>query len=356
VARRWIVTTAVAFAAVVMTFGSVRQQAVSHRPSVPPPLVVAPSRIPTLAKIRAGRMLFNDRRFSVDQSVSCASCHLPEHAFGSNTPVSTGAMKRLGKRNALPLLNAAYSPSFLWDGAALNLEDQVRYPLRHPLEMDFTEREVVRRIENDPAVRAAFASAFGDPTVTYGRITQAIAAFEQSLVSMHSPFDDYYFGGRSDAVSPAAKRGFEVFRGKGQCASCHTFTDDRPFFTDFRFHNTGLACEVEAPDVGFWIMTRQRADACRFRTPSLRNVAVTAPYMHDGSIPTLERVVDFFIAGGVRSRNHDVHMRPVRLTAEDRRDLIAFLESLTDRPGTHGVPPLIVAGPAPVPSGPKFLY
>jgi cytochrome c peroxidase len=294
------------------------------------PPVVAPDENPlTPAKAVLGERLFFDPSLSSDGKISCASCHLPEHAFADKLPLSVGIDGQSGLRNSPSILNAAYSPRLLWDGASLGLEDQVRYPVTHPREMNMTNSRLVKAVEADPAYRPLLVAAFGDEKITYERISHAIASFERTLVAGDSAFDRFLVAGDEAALSASARRGWELFQGKAGCVQCHRFTPESPFFTDFEFYNLGVGWNAEKPDLGRYDVTKDKADRGRFRTPSLRDVARTAPYMHDGSLATLAEVVAFFERGGIPNSYLDSRIKPFQLSPEERADLIAFLESLS---------------------------
>ena len=294
------------------------------------PPVVAPDENPlTPAKAALGERLFFDPSLSSDGKISCASCHLPQHAFADKLPLSLGIDGQAGLRNSPSILNAAYSPRLLWDGASLGLEDQVRYPVTHPKEMNMTNTKLIKAVEANPAYRPLMAAAFGDEKVTYERVSHAIASFERTLIAGNSAFDRFFFANDQAALSPAARRGWDLFQGKAGCAQCHRFTRESPFFTDFEFYNLGVGWAAPKPDLGRYDVTKDKADRGRFRTPSLRDVALTAPYMHDGSLATLGDVVTFFERGGLPNNYLDPRIQPFQLSPEERADLIAFLESLS---------------------------
>lgn len=318
--------------AALIVAATIRVATPQPRATYPPAIPAPEGNPPTSAKIRLGRRLFFEPALSADGTVSCATCHDPRTAFTANVAFAKGIGGAPGTRNPMSLLDAAYSPLLMWNGAAVSLEDQVRYPLRNPVEMASSEKAAVRAIGSIPSYRPAFQAAFGDGEITYERITQALASFERTLISNASAFDDFYFNGRRDAISESARRGWELFNGRARCWSCHTFDEKSPFFTDFEFHSLGLGFDRPNPDMGLWIVTRVRPDEGRFRTPSLRNVAVTAPYMHDGRFATLREIVDYHAAGGTPARFRDVRLRrPLVLSERDRTDLVHFLESLTER-------------------------
>jgi cytochrome c peroxidase len=279
----------------------------------------------TSSRVALGRRLFFEQRLSRDGSVACASCHAPNRAFtdGRERPLGVGGVP--GRRNAPTLVNRAYGRSFFWDGRAASLEEQALQPMVSPREMGNTHQEIVRRLARDPGYRRDFQRAFGIAGVTIERVAQAIAAFERTLVAGNSAFDRFATLGDPTALSPEARRGLELFGGKARCTVCH----EPPLFTDERFHNTGVAWRSAPPsDSGRYAVTVQTEDIGAFKTPTLREVALTAPYMHDGSVATLEEVVDFYDRGGVANPYLDPLVQPLQLTREEKRALLAFLRSL----------------------------
>jgi cytochrome c peroxidase len=323
-----------------------------------PPLGLPPlSDPPTEARIDLGRRLFFDRRLSANGTLSCGMCHVPEQAFTQNelaTPVGIeGAFVR---RNAPSLYNVAYQTSLFHDGREQTLARQIWAPLLAANEMGNSDREaVVARIAASDDYVAAFEAAFGRPPDA-DTLGQALAAYQRVLLAGNSVFDRWYFAGDDNALDASARRGFELFLSSG-CAGCHRIGKTSALFTDHEFHNTGtgqaadvrqhrlpsrvqLAPGVFVPlnttfslpdrsDLGRMEFTGLEADRWKYRTPMLRNVALTAPYMHDGSLKTLGEVIDFYAAGGADDPDRDPRMRPLELSATDRAALVAFLESLT---------------------------
>ncbi len=304
------------------------------------PPVPVPAGNPTTAEaVALGAKLFFSKRLSADGTLACASCHDPQTGFADRRPVSAGVGGKTGKRNAPTVRNAAYWTSQFWDGRAASLEQQAAGPMMNALEMAHTLEGVERDVSADPELRPLFEAAFGkapdgQSPVTLDRISAALAAFQRKLVAGNSPWDRFYFGKQPDAISASARRGWEVFRDakRGNCVVCHTVEDKFALFTDQKFHNigVGLNAEGELADLGRYDVTRREEDRGAFRTPTLRNVAETAPYMHDGSLKTLKDVVDFYVGGGSSNPHLDKEIRPLsHLTRQDREDLVAFLESLT---------------------------
>ena len=301
-----------------------------HQPILPVPaagrVVPVPEDNPqTPAKVELGRLLFYDTRLSKDNSVACASCHKPEFAFSDGgKAVSTGIFGRKGTRNAPTLTNVGFRSRLFWEGRSPRLELQAVGPLMAHDEMGLEPEELAQKLGAIPEYTRAFQKVFGEAP-SLKAVTYAIAAFERTLVSYNSPFDRYQAGDDS-AMNQAALRGIELFFSeKGDCFHCHVgpdFTDDQP-------HNIALYTVYK--DIGLARATGKDEDVGKFKTPTLRNVALTAPYMHDGSIKTLWEVVQHYNRGGEPNLNADVLIRPLGLTDQEVDDLVAFLESLTDR-------------------------
>jgi cytochrome c peroxidase len=277
---------------------------------------------PTPEKLELGRRLFRDPILSRDSTKSCSSCHLEAHAFADTARVSTGVHGQRGTRNAPPLHNRAFGRSFFRDGRSPTLEDAVLRPIQAPDELSMTLPEVVRRLREHPTYPAAFAAAFDSAPIDDVALGRALATFVRSLLSGDSPADRFGVGD-SLALTPAAIRGRALFLARANCTACHT----GPYLTDERFHNTGVSWG--RGDAGRETVTRDPADRGRFRTPSLRDVELTAPYMHDGSVRTLEEVVEFYDRGGGQNPSLDHRIRPLGLTPQERADLVAFLRALT---------------------------
>ncbi|MFO7655134.1 MAG: cytochrome c peroxidase [Candidatus Krumholzibacteriia bacterium] len=328
-----------------------------------PPVPLPAGEDPNAELIALGRKLFFDRRLSVNGTVSCGMCHIPEQGFTSNelaTPVGVGG--RSVRRNAPTVLNAAYLDRLFHDGRESTLESQALVPLTAPEEMaNPALDDVVERLQELPEYRSLFANACGtEPSAE--AIGRAIAAWERTLLAADAPFDRWHFGGDRDALTTAQRRGFALFTGDAGCVRCHTIADDHALFSDGEFHDTGIGFravtaaaqagsvrvqvapgvlvtvaravvesvgERRPADLGRFEVTADPDDRHRFRTPTLRNVALTAPYMHDGSLRTLEEVVRFYAAGGVPHSGLDSLIAPLDLDEGEIADLVAFLESLT---------------------------
>lgn len=278
-------------------------------------------------RIALGKRLFFDARLSQDRSIACASCHRPDHGFADTVALSRGAGGRSGRRNAPSLVNRAYGSSFFWDGRAATLEAQVLEPIQDSLEMDLPIEQLVARLGEDARYRDGFAAAFADG-VTPANVARALASYVRTLRSGDVPVDRSR-DGDTTALSPAARRGLALFTGRANCSTCHV----GPNFSDEQFHNTGVAGDPS--DLGRFAVTGNWAERGAFKTPTLREVARTAPYMHDGSLATLEAVVDFYDRGGRPNPSLDREIHPLGLSPDDKRDLVRFLRALTGRVGAE---------------------
>jgi cytochrome c peroxidase len=308
-----------------------------------PPIPFPRENHPTANSIALGRQLFYDTRLSRDNSVSCASCHRPELGFKDARERSTGVAGAKGRRHAPTLVNAVYSPLLFWDGRARSLEAQAHGPITDPLEMNQTHEALVASLRSDPRYKALFQSAFGTDDITMERIAAALAAFERMMLSGNSAFDRYKYQGRKDALSAAQIRGLAIFTDpqKGNCAACHTIGPDYALFTDGDFHNTGegVGADGEFTDEGRFEVTKHESDKGAFKTPTLRDVAVSGPYMHDGKLKTLKDVVDFYAGKGNSNPYLDKRMSAIQLSGRDRADLVEFMKSLTgEMPSNLGPP------------------
>lgn len=287
-------------------------------------LPVADSNILTLPKVELGRKLFFDKRLSRDGTLACASCHIPEKAFTNGERVAAGIRRRQGFRNVPALFNRAYGSSQFWDGRAASLEEQVLEPIQNSKEMDMPLEELQKRLEEMPEYREAFETVFGKKPKP-ANVAKAIASFVRTLLAADSPFDRFDHG-EHDALSEEARRGLELFRGKGNCIACH----HGPNFTDERFHNTGVAWRWgRLADEGRFAVSRDERDHGAFKTPTLREISRTAPYMHDGSLATLEDAIDFYSEGGRKNPYLDRQIGPRHFSAGEKRAVVAFLRALT---------------------------
>jgi cytochrome c peroxidase len=295
----------------------------------------------TVRKVELGKQLYFDPRLSDDNSVACATCHNPRFGFTDGQAVSTGIRGQKGGRSAPTTINRVFSAAQFWDGRAASLEEQAVGPIANPIEMGMTHELVVERIRGIPGYREQFRQVFGTGEITIDQIGKAIASYERTLLSGDSPFDRFQAGDRS-ALTEQEQQGLALFMGKARCAQCHT----GPNFTDERFHNLGVGMDRPEPDLGRYDVTKREEDRGAFRTPTLRDVALSAPYFHDGSAATLLDVVEHYDRGGTPNPSLSPLMRPLRLTRAEKEALAAFMHSLT------GQMPLEVLAP-PLPEGPS---
>jgi cytochrome c peroxidase len=276
------------------------------------------------AKIALGKFLYFDPRLSNDNTLSCASCHKPFHGFADPARFSAGVGGLLGGRNSPTVLNRLFSADQFWDGRAADLEEQAHGPLTNPVEMAMgSHDDVVKRVQAVKGYAPLFKKAFGDDKIAMDRIANAIAAYERTVVTGNSPFDRYQAGDK-DALSASAVRGWNIFNGKANCKTCHASFN----FTDESYRNIGVGMDKEKPDLGRHDVTKKDADKGAFKTPTLRNLLQTGPYMHDGSEETLLQVVEFYDRGGVKNPTLSADIKPLNLTPQEKLDLVAFMESL----------------------------
>lgn len=335
-----------------------------------PPVPVPADNPQTPAKIALGDKLFHDKRFSTTGEVSCGSCHDRAKAFtDSPLEVSEGINKLTGTRNAPTVLNAAYNETQFWDGREPSLERQSTQPFVNPVEMGLPDHEpILKIVRSDPEYQKMFRDVFGESgeSITMNEVTKAIGAFERTIVSGNSPFDRWHFGGEQDAMNESARRGFEVFVGQGRCVSCHTISQTHALFTDHRFHNInigfpriekdvlelatafsqakeeGIDVDVavlsnkNTSDLGRFAVSDRWTEMGGFKTSTLRNIDLTAPYMHDGSLATLEDVVDHYNNGGKLEESDPEPsgflsggIRPLDLSDQQKADLVEFMKALT---------------------------
>jgi cytochrome c peroxidase len=277
----------------------------------------------TEARWELGKKLFYDPILSIDTSLSCASCHKSELAFSDNVAMSDGVKKRAGVRNSPTLANVAYHPYYTREGGVPSLEMQVLVPIQEHNEFDFNIVEAGERIANDPTYRAMSRLAYNrDPD--YYVITRALANFERELISKNSYFDQYHFQ-KKETMTNDALLGMELFYStKTHCFQCH----GGPNFTNYTFQNNGLY--ETYTDEGRKRLTDKASDAALFKVPTLRNVVVTSPYMHDGSLKTIEAIINHYNNGGANHVNQSDFIKPLHLSASEKSQLVAFLEALTD--------------------------
>ncbi len=277
----------------------------------------------TAAKVALGRQLYFDTRLSADNSVSCATCHDPKFGFADGNPVSTGIKGQKGSRSAPTIVNRLFSKEQFWDGRAADLEAQALGPIENPIEMGATLGDVVSRLGAIEGYRNAFMKAFGTEVNSEG-IAKAIASFERTVLAGNSPYDRFTAGDET-ALSESAKRGLVVFEDKANCMTCHVGFN----FTDEGYRNIGVGMDMEDPDLGRYDQTKLDEDRGAFKTPTLREIEHTAPYMHDGSEKTLMDVVELYNRGGVSNPYLSSDIKPLDLTEQEKTDLVEFMKSLT---------------------------
>ncbi len=326
-----------------------------------PALPIPPDSPLTRARIDLGRTLFMDRRLSHNNTLSCAMCHVPEQGFTSHElGTAIGLEGQSIRRNSPTIYNVAYVEQLFHDGREFSLENQAWGPLLAGNEMaNPSIGYVIEKIKVLPEYAGRFEKAFNGRGPDMQTVGQALASYQRTLVSANSRFDRWHFGKQQGALTAEEKAGFELFSGKAGCSSCHLVGDKQALFSDNRFHNSGIgyarsmgpakkhrvqlapgvfvdvedkalnAFEQPQPDVGRYEVTLDPADSWAYRTPILRNVALTSPYMHDGSLATLSDVIEFYDGGGIDNPQKDPLLRPLGLTTQEKRALLAFLDSLT---------------------------
>lgn len=300
------------------------------KPAAPPPvpLGLLPVQWPkdnpySPAKAELGKLLYFDTRLSKDNTVSCATCHSPKFAYGDGLPVSTGIKGQKGGRSAPTVINRAYSLAQFWDGRAATLEEQAKGPIQNPIEMGETHEAVVGKLKAIAGYRAMFKRVFGTEDLTIDHVAKAIATFERTVLSGNAPYDRYRAGNKA-AMTADQVRGMDVYLNKAKCDQCHEGIN----FTSNAYHNVGVGIDKPNPDEGRFVVTKNPADWGAFKTPTLRDIERTAPYMHDGSLKTLEEVVDFYNKGGTPNKNLDEKIVPLKLSDQEKKDLVAFMKAL----------------------------
>jgi cytochrome c peroxidase len=315
---------------------------------------------PTAERIALGRKLYFDTRLSKDGTLSCATCHDVSRGFTDHRSVSEGIGDHLGKRSAPTTMNAAMMQSQFWDGRAPSLDEQAKLPILNPIEMGHPDAaSAMAAVNTDHAYQGLFQKAYGRAP-NYDDLGRAIASFERTLIFLDAPFDRFAAGDRT-ALSAGAQRGLALFNGKARCVSCHMINSSNPLGTDNRFHNIGvsarkqnfealagqavgilrqntdpqaldkLALETDMSELGRFLVSKQRQDIGSFKTEQLRNVGLTAPYMHDGSLHTLWDVMDHYNKGGETNAYLDGGIEPLNLSEDEINDVVAFLFALTDK-------------------------
>ena len=313
-----------------------------------PPVPVPEDNPLTPEKIELGGLLFFDARLSADGSLACVSCHLPDQGWALHTPLSIAYPTNMERRLSPTLVNVAYNKALLWDGRAGSLEKQALGPIQNPLHMNQNLDLLIEKLNAIPDYAERFQKVFGTPANPEA-LGKALAAFERTLITRHAPFDRY-MAGEQQAMSESAVRGMALFKGKARCLICH----NGPNFTDSLFHNLGVPVAplvahplVQASirfdakrmnvtdyaqvkeDLGRYLVTKEEKDKGAFKTPTLRNVAQRDPYMHNGAFQSLEEIIDFYNRGGGAVAGKSPLIQPLALTAQEKRDLLAFLQALT---------------------------
>ncbi len=329
--RKTFLLGAAAIAAVPFVFLQAQPKPAAF--SVPrglPPVMFPKDNPYTPAKAELGRLLYFDKRLSADNTVSCATCHHPKMGFTDNAPVSTGIRGQKGGVSAPTVINRAYGAIQFWDGRASSLEAQAVGPIANPIEMGHTHDGVVANLRKIAGYRQQFKAVFGTEEFTIDHVAKAIATFERTVLSGNSPYDKYVAGNKA-AMTATQVRGMIVFFNKAKCDQCH----EGASFTLNSFHNLGVGQDKPQPEPGRFAVTKNPADFGAFKTPTLREIANTAPYMHDGSLKTLEEVVDYYDKGGIPNKNLDERMKKLNLTAQDKADLVAFMKALSGTGWQH---------------------
>jgi cytochrome c peroxidase len=296
-----------------------------------------PGNEPSQARVDLGRALFFDTRLSGSEMLSCAWCHNPSRGWSDGQPTAIGTgFKHLGRKTPT-VLNTAYNPLQMWDGRKTTLEDQALGPIGSPDEMNLPLDKMVARLQTIAGYKPLFDAAYPGEGITQQTVAKAIASFERTVVSTNAPFDRWREGD-DRAISDSAKRGFALFTGKANCSLCHQGFN----FTDNGYHNIGVRSLTGTEDDGRFAQRKVKVNKGAFKTPTLRDAELTAPYMHNGIYKTLEEVVDHYDRGGDVKGNLDANMKPLGLTPAEKADLVAFMKTLTGPPLHIEVPVLPV--------------
>jgi cytochrome c peroxidase len=292
----------------------------------------------TKEKIELGRLLFFDKRLSANNTIACASCHIPALAFTDGQPVSTGIHNQQGGRSAPTAINRGFSVAQFWDGRAATLEDQSIGPFANLIEHGFVNHDqLVTKITGIQGYKRLFKNLYGSSTITKEQIGKAIATFQRTLISGNSSFDRFDYDGDEKAISESAKRGKNLFFDKARCNLCHMGTN----FSDEKFHNIGIGWDdSDTLDLGRYRVSKNEKDLGAFKTPTLREISKTSPYMHDGRFASLEEVIEHYNKGGVKNPFLDNQVIPLNLTKSEVKDLIAMLRSLEGEGWQHVKAPL----------------
>jgi cytochrome c peroxidase len=330
-----------------------------------PPVSIPEHNPQTSEKIALGKKLFEDKRFSADGTINCAHCHDPAKAFADGLPVAEGIKKQKGTRNSPTVINSAYYTSQFWDGRRTDLEGQAKDPFLNPVEHGLGKEQgfhdfIVKVIRKDKGYVEGFKRVFGvkPEQISIDHVVKAIASFERTVISGDSPFDRYLYGGDKTALSDSAVRGLALYKGKARCQECHAMSENYAIFTDNKFHNLGVGftkirprlreivrevrmakqqgrepdksilTDAKISELGRFVVTLKTSDIGAFKTPTLRNIAATGPYMHDGSMETLEEVMELYNKGGEKNPFLG-SVRVLDLTDQEIKDLIEFMKSLT---------------------------
>jgi cytochrome c peroxidase len=348
-ARREVILCSVVFIGILTLLGQGWVDAGTSADIGPLPAVPIPEDNPlTPEKIELGGLLFFDARLSADGSLACVSCHLPDQGWATHTPLSIAYPTNMERRISPTLVNVAYNKALLWDGRAGSLEKQALGPIQNPLHMNQNLDLLIEKLNAIPDYAERFQKVFGT-SVNPEALGKALATFERTLIARHAPFDRYMVGDQQ-AMAESAVRGMALFKGKARCILCH----NGPNFTDSQFHNLGVpdtpllthplvqasirfdAKRMNVPDyaqvkedLGRYLVTKEEKDKGAFKTPTLRNAAQRDPYMHNGAFQSLEEIIDFYNGGGGVVVGKSPLVQPLALTAQEKRDLLAFLQALT---------------------------
>jgi len=287
-----------------------------------PQAVIPPDNPMTSDKILLGKQLYFDTRLSKDNTISCATCHDPAKGWSDSGPTSKGINSQLGGRRSPPVSNSAYNPLQFWDGRAPSLEEQAKGPIQNPIEMGNTHEVMISTLAGLSGYVEAFKKVYGDVPLTVDLVANAIAAFERTVVTTDSPFDRFIRGDEK-SLTEREKKGLEIFNGKGHCTSCHWGSN----FSDGRFHNLGVKNKDPLkPDVGRYAVTKNPKDMGAFKTPTVRDAGLRAPYLHDGSEKSLMTLVEFYDMGGGDDPNLDPLLVPLGLSKDEKKALVAFMK------------------------------
>lgn len=284
------------------------------------PLKIPADNRPSPGRIALGKQLYFDKRLSVDDTVSCASCHDPKKGWSNGEAFATGVRGQVGGRSAPTIINSAYQRLQFWDGRAEELEGQALGPIQNPIEMDLKLDALLEKLNKIDGYRQQFQAEFGTDA-TSDAVAKSISAFERTVLSGDAPYDRFQEGDKA-SLSEAAQRGLKIFNNQGHCSACHA----GPNFSDAAFHNLGVGMDKEAPDEGRLAISKLAGDRGAFKTPTLREINRTAPYMHDGRFKTLEEVVDYYAKGGLKNPQLDEEIFPLKLSPEEKADLVTFLK------------------------------